>query len=283
MSAARCLGLTALAMVAFAANSVLVRLAVVHDAIDPASFTLTRLGSGAAVLWLLLVFSRRGARASIAGSWTAAAALFVYALALSFGARSLPAGTGALLLFGAVQATMILAGVCWRGERLSLAQMFGLIVALAGVVALLNPSAGAPLGGALAMIGSGVAWGVYSLLGRGARSPLAETAGNFLRATPLAVASLVLAFGGAHASPFGLFCAALSGAVASGLGYAIWYAALPGLTSVQAASAQLSVPVLTALGAALAIGEGIGLRLALSSLAVLGGVALVIARRPQKA
>ena len=276
--APRTIALTVVAMVAFAANSVLCRLALAQASIDPATFTLVRLGSGTAMLWLILAATRRGGQ--MPGSWNAAVALFVYAAAFSFAYISLPAGAGALLLFGAVQATMVTTGLV-RGERLAAAQWLGFVVALAGLAALVAPGVSAPpFAGASLMVGAGIAWGAYSLLGRGVVDPLGATAGNFLRALPMAVVLFAVAIiFSAKISSAGLVYAALSGAVASGLGYTIWYAAIPGLTPAQGASVQLSVPVITAVGGALLLGEAVTMRLAASSLAVLGGIALVIANR----
>jgi drug/metabolite transporter (DMT)-like permease len=260
-------------MGAFAGNSLLCRQALQHTAIDPASFTAVRLVSGAAVLWALVRW--RGQRS--AGDWASATALFVYAAAFSFAYLSLSAGTGALLLFGAVQATMLGWGL-WRGQRLGRGQVAGLVLAMGGLTALLLPGASAPpVTGALLMLAAGAAWGVYSLRGRGAGEPTAVTAGNFIRAGALA---LVLGLAGlpwARIDPMGLVWALCSGALTSGLGYAVWYAALKGLHPASSASVQLSVPVLTALGGVALLSEPVTLRLALCSLAILGGIAWVIA------
>lgn len=267
-------------MLAFAANSILCRLALAHNSIDPASFTLARIGAGVVTLWLILGVRRKAG--SVAGTWRGALALFTYAAAFSWAYITLSASTGALLLFGAVQATMVAAGLV-RGEKLANRQWLGFLLALGGLAVLLIPSASAPpLGGALLMLAAGVAWGAYSLLGRGAADPLAATAGNFLRALPMAVAAFAVAsMIGTHQRPDGLLYAALSGAIASGLGYTIWYAALPSLSPVQGASVQLSVPVITALAGTLALAEGISVRLALTSVAILGGIGLVIGSRPR--
>lgn len=289
--------LTLLAMLAFAANSILCRLALTQTAIDPASFTLVRIASGAASLWLIARATghgptgegKRGRGRWGGGSWIGAVALLAYAAAFSFAYLSMTAGTGALLLFGAVQATMIVAGL-YRGERLSPLQWGGLGLALGGLGLLLAPGLSPPDPlGALLMLAAGVAWGVYSLLGRSSRDPIATTAGNFLRAAPMAAAVALLSSaigavsgGGARWDAGGLVYGLLSGALASGVGYAIWYAALPALTAARAASVQLSVPVITAIAAVLALGERITPPLAIASAAVLGGIALVIAgkRRP---
>ena len=270
----RTLLLTALAMLAFAGNSLLCRLALRETAIDAASFTSLRLLAGALTLWLLLRL-RRGDGA-LRGNGFAAAALFAYAAAFSFAYLSLDAGVGALLLFGAVQVSMILWGL-YRGERFKPMASAGLVLALGGLLALLLPGATAPpLGGALLMLLAGVAWGVYSLLGRGVADPLAATAGNFLRAVPLALLLSALLLGRAAWDGSGLVYALLSGALTSGIGYAIWYTALRGLKAFQAATVQLSVPILAALAGSLLLAEALSLRLLLSALAVLGGIALVL-------
>lgn len=270
---AHTLALTALAMAAFAGNSLLCRLALQHTAIDPASFTTARLLSGALVLWALVRW--RGQRP--AGDWRSAAALFVYAAAFSYAYLSLSAGTGALLLFGAVQATMLGWGL-WRGQRLRLGQTAGLVLAMGGLVALLWPGVTAPPAvGALLMLAAGVAWGVYSLRGRGAGDPTAVTAGNFVRAAVLALPLAVAALPWAQVDAAGLLWALCSGAVTSGLGYAVWYTALKGLHPTSSASVQLSVPVLTALGGVAFLREPLTLHLTLCSAAILGGIAWVIA------
>jgi len=270
------LALTAVAMLAFAGNSLLCRLALQHSGIDPASFTSVRLTSGALVLWALVRW--RGQRP--AGDWGSAAALFVYAAAFSYAYLSLSAGTGALLLFGAVQATMLGWGL-WHGQRLGRGQTAGLVLAMGGLVALLLPGVTAPpADGALLMTAAGVAWGVYSLRGRGAGDPTAVTAGNFVRASALAVPLALAALPWARVDVAGLLWALCSGAVTSGLGYAVWYTALKGLQPTSSASVQLSVPVLTALGGVALLSEPLTLRLVLCSAAILGGIACVITGQP---
>lgn len=277
MMPARSIVLTALAMGAFAGNSLLCRAALRHTGIDAASFTSVRLLSGALMLWLLLHLRRAAAPGQ--GSWPSALALFAYAAGFSFAYLSLPAATGALLLFGAVQATMIGWGL-WRGERLRGWPLLGLGLALAGLVGLLLPGLEAPpLHGALLMLGAGVAWGVYSLRGKGAGDPTRVTTGNFLRAAPLAVLWSLLTLEQATPDAAGVGYALASGALTSGIGYAIWYTALPQLHAAQAATVQLSVPVLAALGGVLLLGEPPTLRLLLASVAILGGIALVIRGR----
>ncbi|MGP0171682.1 EamA family transporter [Pseudomonas sp. NCHU5208] len=274
---ARTLLLTALAMLAFAGNSLLCRLALRETEIDAASFTLIRLLSGALTLWILLQL--RHTRRPMAGNWPGALALFLYAAAFSFAYLQLDAGVGALLLFGAVQLSMLLWGLL-RGERLSPLATLGTLLASAGLLALLLPGASAPpFSAALLMLLAGIAWGAYSLLGRGQGDPLAVTAGNFLRATPLAALLAVVLSNQLQWDGPGLLYALLSGALTSGIGYAIWYSALPGLRASQAATVQLSVPILAALGGSLLLGEALSLRLLLSAAAVLGGIALVLGSR----
>lgn len=274
MSYPRILALTGLTMAAFAGNSLLCRAALGHAHIDAASFTTIRLLSGALVLWLIVQI-RRGTRSG-KGSWRSALALFIYAAGFSYAYISLSAATGALLLFGAVQATMIGYGI-WSGERLRRWQLAGLILAFAGLVGLLLPGVTAPpLTGSLLMLGAGVAWGAYSLRGRGAGDPIRITAGNFLRTLPIAVLLSAVMFNGIDLHTDGLMYAIASGALASGLGYAIWYTVLPALKATSAATVQLSVPVIAALGGVILLGEHLSLRLVLASVAILGGIALVI-------
>lgn len=277
MSNARIVALTSLAMIAFAGNSLLCRVALKDTGIDAASFTAIRLISGALILGLV-VRARSGAHAG-QGNWLSAFALFTYAAGFSFAYLSLPAATGALLLFGAVQATMIGYGI-WAGERLLKPQLLGLALALGGLVGLLLPGLSAPpLSGSLLMLLAGVAWGIYSLRGKGRGDPTRVTAGNFLRAVPIAAVLSAVMLKDASVDGAGFWYAVASGALASGLGYAIWYTALPGLKATNAATVQLSVPVIAALGGIVFLGEPISLRLALASAAILGGIALVILRK----
>ena len=269
--------LTLLALVAFAGNSVLCRLALTHTAIDPASFSSIRLASGAVALWLIVQFCH--GRLELGGSWSSACALFVYAASFSFAYVTLPTGAGALLLFGAVQATMIGAGL-WAGERMSRGQWGGFAVALGGLVALLLPGfSSPPLGGSVLMLAAGLAWGIYSLQGRGLGDPTGATAGNFLRTLPLAGLLSVTTLSWVRMDGLGVLYAMLSGALASGGGYAVWYAALRGLTATRAATGQLTVPVLAALGGVALLDEPITLRLVMAASAILGGVALVFLGR----
>jgi drug/metabolite transporter (DMT)-like permease len=271
-SPGRVLALTVLALVAFAANSILCRLALREGGIDPLSFTFVRLASGAIALALLVRWRRRAR--PLAGDWPGALALFAYAITFSLAYLHLSAGTGALLLFGAVQLTMVGFGLR-QGESWSPRQVAGAALALGGLAWLVLPGLQAPPPGAAAlMAGAGIAWGVYSWRGRGVLDPLRATAGNFYRAVLLAVVPCVAFVPLLRPDPFGAACAVLSGALASGLGYAVWYAALPHLGGKTAANAQLSVPVLAALGGLAVLGEPIGWRWAVSAAAVLGGIAL---------
>ncbi len=303
-------------MIAFAGNSLLCRLALKETTIDPASFTFIRIFSGAVVLWLIAAMRRRvmidrtapgtrigfpspqssrnsrgglfspseKVRMSDAGDWFSALALFAYAAAFSFAYVSLSAGTGALLLFGAVQATMILWGLR-RGERLRVRQLAGLALALAGLVALLFPGLSAPsLSGSILMLGAGIAWGIYSLRGKAAGDAIAATTGNFLRAVPFAALLSIAFLQWTHVDRAGIGYAVFSGAIASGVGYVIWYTALSDsmpvrLGSASAATVQLSVPVLAATGGILLLGELITLRYLVASIAVLGGIALVVVEK----
>jgi drug/metabolite transporter (DMT)-like permease len=278
MSSPRSIALTSLAMIAFASNSLFCRGALRDTGIDAASFTTIRLASGALMLWLLVRISRGTPEGG--GNWPSALALFVYAAAFSFAYVNLPAATGALLAFGSVQATMIGRGI-WAGERLSGWQAAGLVLAMAGLVWLLLPGLSAPpLYSSVLMLGAGAAWGVYSLRGKGRGDPLRVTAGNFLRATPVAaVLTLLWMFHGVNVDRTGLLYAVASGALASGIGYAVWYTALPALTATEAAVVQLSVPVLATLGAIVFLHEPVTLRLVTASAAILGGIALVILER----
>jgi len=276
MTAYRSIVLTILAMTAFAGNSLLCRAALKDTQIDAATFTTIRIVSGAAALWVI-VRMRGGPPGG--GSWLSAFWLFAYAAGFSFAYISLTAATGALLLFGAVQATMIGYGL-WKGERLAAIQWSGLVVAIAGLGVMLVPgaSAPAPMGAAL-MIFAGISWGFYSLRGRGAGDPTRVTAGNFLRAVPMAILVSAVMGSRLQVDAAGVAYAIASGAITSGVGYAIWYTALPALKATAAATVQLSVPVIAALGGVALLGEALTLRLVLCSIAILGGIALVVRRR----
>jgi drug/metabolite transporter (DMT)-like permease len=261
-------------------------LALRQTSIDAASFTFIRIFSGAVALWLIVKIRTSAGdaeRAPLQGNWLSALALFAYAAAFSFAYISLSAGTGALLLFGAVQATMILWGLS-QGEKMHARQFVGLAVALSGLVVLLFPGLSAPpAGGAILMLLAGVAWGIYSLRGKRETKPANATAGNFLRAVPFAAGTSIVLFPWANLDRTGTGYAVLSGAITSGLGYVIWYAALRGLSATSAATVQLSVPVLAATGGILLLGETITLRYLVASIAVLGGIALVATPKNAKA
>ena len=278
-------GLAGFALVAFAANSILARLALRGLAIDAASYSTVRLASGAVMLGLL---ARAGAPAGTvprtAGDWGSALALFTYAVPFAFAYLQLPAGTGALLLFGSVQATMILTGLV-AGERPGRREWAGLLLAVAGLVHLIAPGIGAsPIGPSALMAVAGAAWGIYSLRGRRSGAPLRDTAGNFLRSlafVPILVIALLPALRLSGAPPFrlstpGLALAVASGALASGVGYAAWYAVLPRLTAVRAATVQLATPALTAVAGVALLGEHVTLRLLVSAVAILGGIGLCV-------
>lgn len=275
----RLFALTLFAMLAFAGNSLLCRIALKQTDIDPTTFVAIRIVSGALMLWLVLALRRQSAR--LEGTWAGALALLAYAMAFSYAYTHIPAGTGALLLFGAIQISMILYGLA-IGERLSPLQCAGMALAVTGLVALMLPSADAPpVFYGFLMILSGVAWSIYSLLGRGAKNPAAATAGNFIRAAPVALALLLAQFVMSHVRidiP-GAAYAVASGAVTSGLGYILWYAALKQLSVTRAATVQLSVPVLAALGGTLFMDEPLTALLVAASALVLAGVSLVIAAK----
>lgn len=269
--------LTGLALLAFAGNSLLCRIALGPVGMDAASFTAIRLVSGAVVLGLILRLHGTSGRGR--GNWPSALALSTYAAAFSFAYLSLTAATGALLLFGAVQASMIGHGL-WKGERLSPLQWLGLALALSGLLGLLLPGLSAPpLGGALLMLAAGVAWAVYSLRGRHAGDPIVVTAGNFLRAAPIGLLLLLVFHADLSVDGAGIGYAIASGALASGFGYAVWYTVLPSLPASHAATVQLCVPVLVALGGIAFLGEAPSLRLVLAAIAILGGIALVMGWR----
>jgi drug/metabolite transporter (DMT)-like permease len=271
--------LTSLSMIAFAANSLFCRMALKHTAIDAASFASIRIISAALALWLILRLRGGGQSTGVgegrSGSWPSALALFVYVAGFSFAYISLPAGTGALLLAGTMQASMIGWGL-WCGERLGMIQTLGMLAAMAGLVGLMLPGVTAPpMLGSVLMLCAGAAWGVYSLRGKAAGDPVRVTAGNFLRALPLAAGLSLAALPWLSLDAEGVLWAVLSGAVTSGAGYVVWYTALRGQSAFSAATVQLSVPVITAIGGVLLLGEVVTLRLAITSVAILGGITLV--------
>ena len=265
-------------MLAFAANSLLCRLALGFEQIDAASFTSVRLISGAVMMGMLLLPGIR-ARERYSADWRSVSSLFAYMICFSLAYLSLAAGTGALILFGAVQLTMILSALR-SGERLSPAAWFGLALAVIGLVYLVSPGVSAPdpLGAVLMTI-AGIAWGFYSLFGRSAADPMQATAYNFLYAVPFALLVSALLWRDFSITPAGIGLAVASGALASGLGYFVWYLALRNLAAVQAATVQLSVPVIAAIGGVAFIAEPLTVRLLIASVATLGGIAIVLTRR----
>jgi drug/metabolite transporter (DMT)-like permease len=270
--------LTALALIAFAVNSVFCRLALAERIIDPASYTAVRLITGAVALWIIVVFRRDRSFAKSGGGWISAAMLFLYAVTFSFAYISLSTGTGALILFAAVQITMIAVGL-YTGERPELLEWLGLLIAIVGLIYLVSPGITAPsTGGSVLMATAGVAWGVYSLRGRGASDPVGVTADNFLRAAPLAIGLILVWLPTLTITPLGFLWAALSGSITSGVGYVLWYAALPRLTATRAATVQLAVPVLAAVGGVAVLSEAISPRLVISAVVILGGVGLAVSR-----
>jgi drug/metabolite transporter (DMT)-like permease len=268
--------LAIVALAAFAANSVFARLALGNPSIDPASYTTVRLTTGAATLWLIACFGKVDKPAAFDNGWTSAAMLFLYATTFSFAYISLTTGTGALILFAAVQITMIAVGL-YAGERPSTLHWLGLLIAVLGLVYLVSPGITAPSAvGSLLMGTAGVAWGVYSILGRGVTHPVHVTAQNFLRSVPLILIVLMFYSSSLAVTAEGFLWAALSGSITSAVGYVIWYAALRGLTATLAATVQLSVPAIAALGGVVFLSEQITLRLLLSGAVILAGVSLAI-------
>lgn len=271
--------LTCLALIAFAANSVLCRMALGNESIDAASFTGIRMLSGAAALMLILAIKGRSQVAISKGSWSGSVVLFLYALTFSYAYLSLDTGTGALILFGAVQITIVLLTI-FSGGRLHISEWLGVVIAFGGFIYLVLPSVTTPsLTGFILMTVSGVSWGIYTLQGRDSLNPLMDTAYNFLRAIPFVALLTVFTIQGGHFSVQGIIFAVLSGALTSGIGYTIWYIALAGLTATQAAVIQLSVPILAAIGGVLFVFEEITSRLIISAIIVLGGILMVILGR----
>jgi len=270
--------LTVLALIAFAGNSVFCRLALAGPIIDPASYTAVRLITGAVTLWIIASLRRKESFGKSGGSWISAAMLFIYAITFSFAYISLSTGTGALILFAAVQITMIAVGL-YRGERPEVSEWLGLLIAIAGLIYLVSPGITAPSTvGSVLMASAGLAWGIYSLKGRGVADPIGATADNFIRTVPLAVGAALAWLPVLTLTPMGFLWAALSGSITSGVGYVIWYAALRGLTATRAAIVQLAVPVLAAVGGIAVLSEAITLRLIISAVVILGGVGLALSR-----
>ncbi|GLQ31990.1 hypothetical protein GCM10007876_24690 [Litoribrevibacter albus] len=287
--------LTSVALIAFAGNSIFCRLALGEERIDAASFTSIRLLTGIAVLLAVLALSpyrvkvRNGQvqgadehqTQPTRGSWRAALMLFIYAIGFSYAYVSLETGTGALILFGAVQITMIAVGLV-TGNRLTVIEWLGVLLAFAGFTYLMLPGVEAPsLLGFVFMAAAGVAWGFYTLAGKGSRHPLSDTAFNFVRTLPLVVLLIVLTISNSQMTLYGIVLAMLSGGLASGIGYTIWYMALEGLSAIQAAVLQLLVPIIATIGGFVFSGEEITLRFVIATLMVLGGILMVILGRFQ--
>ncbi len=267
---------TVIALIAFASNSVLCRLALGDGTIDAATFTAVRLLSGIVFLAIILKLTTTGEHSGSKGSWKASFMLFLYAITFSFAYIPLDTGTGALILFGSVQITMILTGL-YHGNKLHVSEWLGLLIAFSGLVYLLIPGVGTPsLLGFVLMAIAGIAWGFYTLAGTGSEDPLKNTAYNFYRTLPLVAILLTATLQEASFTQKGVVLAVLSGGLASGVGYTIWYMALKGLSGTQAAVVQLLVPFLAAIGGVLFANEVFSLRLALSSLMTLGGILVVV-------
>ena len=274
--------LTAFALTAFAFNSILCRMALATGEIDAASFTTVRIISGTVMLAALLLISGKTRTITKSGNWTSALFLFAYAIAFSFAYLGLTTGTGALILFGSVQVTMF--GVSlYRGVRPKALEWLGLAIASGGLTYLVLPGLAAPpILSAILMAAAGVAWGFYTLRGKGSEDPLADTAGNFLRSIPMvAVASLVFV-STMRLSMHGVVVATLSGAIASGIGYAVWYSALKHHTPIRAGILQLSVPAIAAGGGIVLLSESASVRLIIAATLILGGIALTLLSFQQK-
>jgi drug/metabolite transporter (DMT)-like permease len=270
---------TAFALTAFAFNSILCRLALGESTIDAASFTAVRLISGAIALVIISFFIDKTETVAKRGNWISAFFLFTYAVCFSFAYVNLTTATGALILFGSVQTTMILAALA-AGEKPKAAEWLGLVFAVGGLVYLVFPglSAPSPLSSALMTV-AGIGWGFYTLHGRKSANPIADTTGNFLRAVPMILLVSLPFAAQIHASPKGIMLAVLSGAIASGIGYAVWYQALKYHTATRTAILQLSVPALAAFGGVVFLAETISLRLVLATLLIFGGIIIALAGR----
>jgi drug/metabolite transporter (DMT)-like permease len=274
MNRIRLTAITTLTMIAFAGNSLFCRMALKETGIDAASFTSVRLLSGALMLWLLMRWQKQAPLAH--GSWRSALALFIYAVALSFAYRSISAGAGALILFGAVQATMLIAGFI-AGERMRALQTVGFAAAVAGLVILVSPGVEAPsVHDSILMLASGISWGVYSLFGRGQPNPAAATAGNFIRSVPFCIALSLFALPWLHLDGRGVLYAVLSGSLTSALGYVLWYRVLQHIRAMTASTVQLSAPVIASIGGILLLGETLTRDLVVAAVLILGGILLVL-------
>ncbi len=275
--------LTVFALTAFAFNSILCRVALAGGEADAAGFTVVRILSGAIVLLIIVAVSKGGFKEIRRGSWGSAFFLFAYAICFSFAYLGLTTATGALILFSSVQLTMIALTLA-KGERPSRIEWLGLIVAVGGLVYLVFPGLSAPpLASSALMASAGIAWGFYTLRGKGSTDPLGDTAGNFIRSAPMAILAAVPFVSGINLSSRGIALAILSGAVASGVGYTVWYAALKHHTATRAAVLQLAVPVIAAIGGIVFLSEAASMRLLVATVLILGGIALVIAGKNAEA
>ena len=278
-TASKTFGYTFLALIAFAGNSLICRIALKESAIEPAMFTGIRLISGAIVLILIVFLTNKSGKKKSKGSWFSATMLFMYAAAFSYAYVSLETGTGALILFGSVQITMIAYSLA-TGNKMSILEWLGIILALFGFLYLMLPGAETPsLSGFILMCISGIGWGAYSIRGKTTKNPLEDTAYNFLRTIPFLLLLLYFILHENIYSTKGILLALFSGVVTSGLGYIIWYAALKGLSTIQASIVQLFVPVLAGLGGFLFVNEIISVRLLVSALLILGGILLLIIKK----
>ena len=274
--------LTTLTMISFASNSLLNRLALGQNTIDAITYTTIRLVTGAIMLFIIASFQRRNGQTFLRGSWLSAAFLFLYAITFSFAYTRLTTGTGALILFGSVQITMLFVALR-NGEHPQPLEWLGLILALGGLVYLVFPGLSAPsLFGSTFMMTAGIAWGFYSIRGRGSQNPLADTAGNFLYAVPMILIVRALPINQIHITAHGTILATLSGAFASGVGYVLWYAALRGLTTTRAAIVQLSVPMIAAWSGVLLLSEKVSTRLLFAGILILGGIGLSVLSRGKR-
>ncbi|MDI1240831.1 MAG: DMT family transporter [bacterium] len=271
--------LTTFALTAFAFNSILCRMALATGEIDAASFTVIRLISGTAMLAALLLATGKTRSIAKSGNWTSAFFLFAYAIAFSFAYMGLTTGTGALILFGCVQLTMF--GVSlYRSVRPSALEWVGLVVAFGGLIYLVLPGLAAPpLVSAVLMAAAGIAWGFYTLRGKGSEDAIADTAGNFVRSVPMVFAAGLVFISTFQLSVRGIILAILSGTIASGIGYSVWYSALRHLTPTRAGVLQLSVPIIAAAGGVLLLAETASWRLLIAAALILGGIALAITKK----
>lgn len=267
---------TGFSLIAFAGNSVLCKLALGQDRIDAASFTIIRLLSGIVVLLLISKIFHGEHKLRRQRNWISSIALFIYAVTFSYAYISLDTGTGALILFGAVQITMILASLIF-GDKLHYSEWLGIILAFLGFIYLVLPSLTTPsLKGFILMTVSGIAWGTYTLRGKGTKQPISDSAANFCYTLPFIVTLLIVEFRNTNLSSQGIILAIASGAIASGMGYTVWYMAVRRLSTMQTSVVQLLVPVIAAAGGVVFAQEEISIRLVFASIMILGGILIVL-------